>query len=223
MLLGFSGFAGSGKNTVADIVSQELGNCVQVAFAAPLRELLGMCLGLTEEEVQSTYKEEVKVMEVMEAFTYCSADFYHGWLDFCGKYSLEMSLNEKCMKAQALEWMWSDLGEPITVRKLLQVLGTDFVRDLVDPNMWVYLTMNKVHDLLTRGKNVLITDVRFPNEAQTITYLGGQVIQIDRPSLVTKDQHKSEEPLPKELIDFVIVNDKGLKELKGKVLDILGV
>ena len=89
--------------------------------------------------------------------------------------------------------------------------------------MWVYLTMNKVHDLLTRGKNVLITDVRFPNEAQTITYLGGQVIQIDRPSLVTKDQHKSEEPLPKELIDFVIVNDKGLKELKGKVLDILGV
>lgn len=218
MLLGFTGKAGSGKNTAAKIVSEEIGNCVEVSFAAPLRDLLGMCLGLTEEQVQSTYREDVKALPIMRAFPGCRPDFHKGWWDFCDKHKIKIGVDLKMSGGTMLMTLLGDLQKPITVRKLLQVIGTDFVRDQVDPDLWVKITMDAVYDNLISGKNVLVTDVRFPNEAQAITLSGGQVFEIQRPSLVTKDNHKSEEPLQRELIDFVILNDRGIEELKEELL-----
>lgn len=63
---------------------------------------------------------------------------------------------------------------------------------------------------------VTITDLRYPNEAERIKLLGGTIWEVQRPGLVS-DGHSSEQPLPRELVDWEIVNDGTLDVLKARV------
>ena len=45
---------------------------------------------------------------------------------------------------------------------------------------------------MVAGKDVVITDVRFPNEADLILGLGGELVRVDRPGVRAGDQHASE-------------------------------
>lgn len=69
------------------------------------------------------------------------------------------------------------------VRRFLQQLGTDAVRDMVDDDIWLNVLWNKV--AVERGKHkerqpIVITDVRFINEAASIHIQGGQVWRVER-------------------------------------------
>lgn len=61
----------------------------------------------------------------------------------------------------------------LTPRKILQEFGTDIIRKQFHDNFWVDRLeldlMNK------KDKNIIITDVRFPNEIKMIRSLGGQI------------------------------------------------
>lgn len=72
---------------------------------------------------------------------------------------------------------WSEkLGiEGLTPRKILQNFGTELVRKNVDSSFWVFRSEYELQKLEAEGKNVLITDVRFPNEAEMIKAHGGQI------------------------------------------------
>lgn len=128
----------------------------------------------------------------------------------------------------------------LTPRMLMQMLGTEFGRDMVHPNIWVnatfadyqpngapYNSLGDVFDDLklcpseTKIPNWIITDVRFFNEAQAIKDRGGILIRVDRDS-DSKDSHISEN----ELItykdwDYVIDNNGSLSELILKVKQIM--
>lgn len=67
---------------------------------------------------------------------------------------------------------------------------------------------------------VVVTDVRYPNEAQRIKELKGKIWEIVRPGLES-DGHSSEIPLPRDLVDLTIVNDGTLADLKRKVGEVL--
>lgn len=81
-------------------------------------------------------------------------------------------------------------------RELLQFIGTDVCRDCIDTNIWFQIGMNKIQDWQNRGENVVVTDVRFDNEAEGIKNLGGDVIHIIRPEVeegqTELEQHASE-------------------------------
>jgi hypothetical protein len=62
----------------------------------------------------------------------------------------------------------------------------------------------------------VITDVRYPNEAERVQALGGCVIEVTRPGL-NSDGHASETPLPRELVDLVIENDGTLEDYANKL------
>lgn len=64
---------------------------------------------------------------------------------------------------------------------------------------------------------LVITDVRFENEAERIVALGGSVWEITRPG-TESDGHASEQRLPEELISIGIANDGTIEELDDKVL-----
>jgi hypothetical protein len=67
------------------------------------------------------------------------------------------------------------------------------------------------------GVDILcITDVRYPNEAQRVLDLDGEVWVVERPGLES-DGHSSEEPLPVELTNLFIPNDGTLLDLQEKV------
>lgn len=67
--------------------------------------------------------------------------------------------------------------------------------------------------------NWIITDVRFPNEAQAIKDRGGIMIRIERPGVESHcgGQHPSETALDNYNFDYVIENEGSIDELIQKI------
>ncbi|MGA5019279.1 hypothetical protein ACPCAA_17905 [Streptomyces griseoincarnatus] len=102
------------------------------------------------------------------------------------------------------------------VRSYLQRLGTEGGRELLGEDVWVDALFR---DFETWGPTV-ITDVRFPNEADAIRARGGLVLKVVRPGqkLITESSHYSERALDGYGFDEVILNDGPLRELYESVL-----
>ena len=79
------------------------------------------------------------------------------------------NFNSQEVKQSRVEWL------DMTVREFLQRLGTA-VRKEIDPEFWVKALFNTY-----TKNNIIIADVRFPNEAEAIKARGGKLIRIERP------------------------------------------
>lgn len=99
-------------------------------------------------------------------------------------------------------------------RRAMQNVG-NAMREAIGPNVWI-------RPLLSAWKesgefSAVISDVRYPNEAAAIRGHGGLIIRIERPNSPGLDgdaaAHVSEVPLPDNLIDLVVVNDRGVGDL----------
>ena len=97
-------------------------------------------------------------------------------------------------------------------REIMQFLGTDLVRAKLGKDFFVEALRNRLKKC---NESVIITDVRFDNEAQIIKAMGGIVIEIKRPGLVAMD-HASENGVSSYLIDLVVWNDGSIDDLKRK-------
>jgi hypothetical protein len=104
-----------------------------------------------------------------------------------------------------------------SLRDFMQLMGTEFGRNMIDPGMWLQCLQTRIQN----HKKVIITDVRFPNEADFVHTLGGIVIEIQRPSIQRTDSHASETPLPREVIDFIIQNDSTVDVLQKRVRELV--
>jgi hypothetical protein len=85
---------------------------------------------------------------------------------------------------EAREWReqedawWSQrLGKKITPRYVLQYWGTDLLRNHFHDDIWIASLENKARKT---KDNIVISDVRFPNEVQAIHNAKGLVIRIKR-------------------------------------------
>ena len=140
------------------------------------------------------------------------------------------------------EW-WSDKLdiENFTPRMALQVIGTDLFRDKFNQAIWV----NSCLASAKQHKNVIITDVRFMNEANLIKSEGGILIRVtrgkkmewyDTAALASQgDKHaitKMREEYPEVHSsdwapcamqeDFHVKNDGTLGDLKLRAIEVLG-
>lgn len=109
------------------------------------------------------------------------------------------------------------IAEDISVREFLQNLG-QAGREHFGETFWIEQALNE--DVLARADLTVVTDVRYPNEAQHIKDLGGTVWRVDRPGLES-DGHASEQPLPQDLIDITIDNTGTLDDLRHEVYDVI--
>lgn len=134
--------------------------------------------------------------------------------------------------------------ETLTPRKLLQLLGTECGREIIHPNIWVNSLFsnygNYVGDTpiykenleqqyeiantepIIKYPNWIITDVRFPNEAQAIKDRNGLLIKINRHSdfenAISDTIHPSETQLDDyKDWDYVIENDGTIEDLIDKI------
>jgi len=92
------------------------------------------------------------------------------------------------------------------VRRFLQALGKEGVRDIIGPNTWIDLATRKIAEAHRAGRPVVVTDVRFGNELVTLKLRGFVAVWIDRPG-VTDGQHASEAELTRRDADVAVVND----------------
>jgi len=108
-----------------------------------------------------------------------------------------------------------------TPRWALQKLGTEGVRDVIGKDTWVKSTRRRIEACLAEGQHVILTDVRFPEEARLVKELGGAVWLIQRDSLpeLAADAHPSETAMVFWDFDRVIKNNGTLGELALQVYE----
>lgn len=103
------------------------------------------------------------------------------------------------------------------VRRLLQVLGTEIGRDMIDPDVWVRVAFNRIDELLAQGKSVALTGIRFANELNAVRERGGELVWIDR-GLAPVNTHTSDNTLGPDDFDRVIHNHGSIDDLRRGIL-----
>lgn len=274
MIIGISGYIGSGKDTVALAIQmltnterdyrklitgkpiESLAHWLELQqeypgykgnstwqvkkFAAKLKQMVSLLTGIP---VSSLEKQEVKALKL-------GPEWNWWWYKSKG---IGSTLGEEIMvpfqmsDIEGFKKRYSHLGadqpylKPMTVRELLQKLGTDAVRDKVHPDAWVNALFadyqsNYKHPPANQDNlpiipiypNWVISDCRFPNEAQVIKDRGGVIWRIERglrpdgiPHLTAP--HPSETGLDSYKFDYTIYNDGSLEELLIKVREALKI
>jgi len=104
----------------------------------------------------------------------------------------------------------------MTIREMLQRIGTEAMRDNLHPNVWV----NALFSDYDHNNRWIITDLRFPNELQAIQNHNGMLIKVVRPGVVGMN-HYSETALDNfNKWDHIIHNDGTRYDLVQKVRQI---
>ena len=108
--------------------------------------------------------------------------------------------------------------EPIgkSGRELMQSLGTEWGRQLIDENIWVFAMQKQVERI--NEDIIIIDDLRFPNEANWVLVNRGIIIELKRDGVECNDNHSSEQPLPKQFITQSI-DTTNLEDGIDKVID----
>lgn len=104
-----------------------------------------------------------------------------------------------------------DLLQGKTPRHAMITLGTEWGRDMIGPDFWIGIARKRIIAALASGKNVVVDDVRYDNEAALIRDLGGDVVQVER-DCANQIAHKSENGVA---ADMVYRNTGTVAELRG--------
>ena len=172
MIIGLSGYARSGKDTIAGLLLG-LHGYERVAFAEPIKKLL--CeINPTINDFTSTLNRVVE------------------------------------------QRGWEDAKNSSEVRRMLQNLGMS-MRNMFGDDIWV----TEAFKNLDTSKNLVFTDVRFPNEAAKIKEANGQIWKILRPGYAPVNDHPSESAMDYWKYDKILVNNSGLDGLKSQIDGIL--
>lgn len=192
-IIGLTGKAGSGKDTVAQIAlewCEEKGIAAErIAFADLLKLSAARALGL------------VKSAPLEQAVKFCNE------LKEDGRIKIELPTPPL-----------SPIREyEISGREFLQWYGTDAHRDVFDTDFWVNAAMAPLDERfreLRAPDVVFITDCRFPNEAAAVNERSGEVWEVVRPGVAAVAAHASEDGLPEGAIEFQINNEGDLDDLR---------
>ena len=234
MLVGISGKMGSGKNLVCTIIQGLTAakkhnienpsfewikkyyiNSIweQKAFADKLKDMVCLLIGCTREQLED---REFKEKELGEEWWYTYGRI--GNVDILVSY-LDMDKEFKNNNNAYIE--------KLTPRELLQIIGTECIRDKVHPNAWVnalfadYKSCSLPDEttfiddegfIRKNSSQWIITDMRFPNELEAVKRRGGITIRVNRPGLA-ESNHESETSLDSAIFDYIINNDSSIEDL----------
>lgn len=119
----------------------------------------------------------------------------------------------------------------VSGRVFLQKFGTEVCRDFlpkaipemkIEKTIWVDLTDDFI--LENKDMNIVISDIRFPDEVELLYKHGGKLVKVIRPNMESDSviaNHPSEKTLQHIIPDFFINNDEDLDHLYKKVSDLI--
>jgi hypothetical protein len=238
-LIGLSGKMMSGKNTVASIIQylctrpdmsystflllnlkEQSRVWKQKAFADKLRQVVSILTGIPPTHLE---KQEVKQQFLSPDWDrYALKEF---WINdsYLAYNTINYFSTNKEMQDYINDMKHSNetciqIGKQrMTVRTLLQEVGTDALRDRIHPDIWINALFSRYNEEKSKW---VITDVRFPNEKKVIESKGGIVIRINRDDIPTSN-HLSEISLDNSEFKYVINNNGTIQDLILQVKDIL--
>lgn len=100
-------------------------------------------------------------------------------------------------------------------RRILIYMGTEVGRRILGGDIWV----NALYKDIDLMDNVVISDVRFNNEARAIRDRGGRILKVTRPGVVAAIDHTSETEHLRWTHDGKIENNSTVNELHSRVDD----
>ena len=114
-------------------------------------------------------------------------------------------------------WWSNKLGYEVTPRLILQKMGTEACRHGIADNIWIAALEKRIQGY----DDVVISDCRFPNEIDFIRSAGGVIIRVKRGEDPSHEEiskmHISETAWNKQPVDYTLVNDSTLENLKDNV------
>jgi hypothetical protein len=114
---------------------------------------------------------------------------------------------------------WEDAKEVAEVRRILQHLGTEVVRETVHQNGWLMAWQKTVDELFEEPEGIVVPDVRFINEAEYLRSKGATIIQVVRPDLpASGDLHASETEQEAIQADLTVVNEGSVEQFHRRLL-----
>ena len=172
MIIGLTGYAQSGKDTVAKILVDQYGY-TRVAFADKIRDFLYE----TNPMYDSIAGEPLFV------------------------------------KARVDRDGWEKAKQSPQIRRLLQNSGVA-ARKVFGDTFWVDQVIGRLgHAWWGYKDNIVITDVRFTNEADAIKGRGGQIWRIKRIGIDAVNGHVSEHEMDGYPVDQIFTNNGTLDDL----------
>ena len=207
---GITGLAGDGKDTVADLLRTHCG-ARTLAFADALRQEIvdAFCI----EELLLTRRATKELPLPALALNNCTD---RAFVDRMVVHYMAGAIDG------GVEGERISLTAPRSPRQIMQWWGTEYRRSQNDA-YWVshahqhmqWLSKSQHADL------VVLSDVRFVNEANLVRRWGGQIWQIKRPGLgLAHGAHASEVTGDHYAPDAVIVNAHDSRHLQAQVLSV---
>lgn len=224
-IVGIKGFKGSGKDTVASMISYILHDGIMKAsydtwllyhandfiendeiiihFADKLKDDISEFCGIDRKLLD---KQEIK-----ENYYY---NFKTGIVSTNIK-DADYVINNALEFDSLSTLLLLNTNVSIKIRTLLQYYGTNVIRNHFWHNAFVHYTINKAFDIRNKLGQCIIADTRFDNECNAIKVCGGKIIRVDR--RINNDNHESEQIKICD-DDYVIDNTGTLIGLFYKVL-----
>ena len=247
MIIGISGFAGSGKDEVAKVLRTEY-SFVGVALADPLKRIARDVYDFSDDQmwgpsqmrnapdpryIRSRQPKHSLITRDSKTHIYCT----HCREEF------KVGDDTRIQESPCVTYL--------SPRYALQRLGTEWGRDCY-PNTWVDLAIRTARELLEdKGEHfgyvpaqgvfhlgtspsnpilgIAIPDVRFRNEFEAIRAAGGRGIRIVRPgaglkgSYATHASEAEQMSIADDEFDYIIHNDKTLEDLAQAVRSMMQV
>lgn len=182
-----SGQKANGKDFFSDRLIDVLATygmtATKTAFAKPIKIFCHEVFGFSYEDMESQEGKEKKT--------------HLKWSDInkhIAAKNNKFDLTESKKNGLSL-YDFTHLGKMsddyMTIREVLQVVGTDVIRDGFYEKTWCQAPFRKQWS----QDVVIITDCRFPNEVEESKKFGGIIVRIIRPSIKSSDNHISETAL----------------------------
>jgi len=164
-VVGICGHKGHGKNLLASFIQVVDPAFRCLAFADPLKVAVAGIFCLDLDELHDPERKEVPFLAPIEMDQYL--------LSMQQRLGIEIQPGGEIANSP---------------RELMQKFGTEYVRD-ASPGYWVRSVMREIR---RSGRDTLITDVRFPDEADAVRRSGGLVVRLVRDHQFPEAEHVSE-------------------------------
>lgn len=202
-IIGLAGPAGSGKDTVADLLRTH-SRFSKCAFADALR--FEVCEAFGIEPLLLTHRPTKEEPHAALTLAKCREHAFVGLLLRGGLYDRFDGSVEDFMAAA-----WSP-------RHIMQLWGTEY-RRVTDNGYWTGAVVARINDAIKyNDTRHVITDVRFENEAQAVRNMGGVIWQVKRPDLTLDTTHSSESDGSQFAPDAIINNSHDIRHLQSVVM-----
>lgn len=133
-----------------------------------------------------------------------------------------LSINRATLEDRAFKEKPHPLLGGKTPRFAMQTIGTDWGREMISGSLWIDIARSRIEAALNENKYdmIVLTDIRFNNEAILINKLGGLIVDISRKDNPhAHSSHISESGISNEFVDVTVENNGSLEEFKNNIIN----